>query len=583
MSDDAAGLLAPVPKVDVRTAKIRRGLPSIRLGWTGTAVTCLAAFTPVALYMSRYEGGAANQSFVAVAILLTAALLVLATRRPLVAAVAVPALIGIVVSAGAFKHQTLQMNLHAYDVVFYLTSPSTVGFMWGEYRAEFVKLIAALTAVVSASVIAYRMDSVRVPRIYSSAAVCALIAATAIVAHTKGARSHTQQYWPDLTLSTFFSSIADTAETLWKGQLIEAAPHGGAPLFTIPKSCRPDEKPPHIILIHQESVVPPSLVPGVTYDQSLDPLFRSFDSQMHPMRVETYGGASWLTEFSILTGVSTYSFGGMRSFVHSLMSGKVRDTLPQALARCGYRNVVLFPGDKNFVSYAKFYAAAGMPEIRDIRDMKGSRINERDRFFYGQALDVMGEHFKSSRQPLFTYVLTMATHGPYDRTYMPEVDVPGGGPGTNAEMHEYLRRLSMARADYDGFVADLKRRFPKERFLIVHYGDHHPTATRAYLGQGKVEHPQDVVLPRDSIGFLTYFAVQGINHLPPPLPTVDVLDVPYLGTLVLEAARLPLSDAALERKRLMTVCRGRYFGCSDQQEILAFHRRLIDSGLLDSR
>ncbi len=335
----------------------------------------------------------------------------------------------------------------------------------------------------------------------------------------------------------------------------------GAPAFAIPATCEPGEKPPHIILIHQESVVPPSVVPGVTYDKSLDSLFLSYDGKMHPLRVETYGGASWLTEFSILTGVSTFSFGGMRTFVHSMMSGKIRDTLPQTLARCGYRNIAFFPGDKNFVSYAKFYTAAGIPEILDIRDMKGTRINERDKFFYGKALDVMGEHFKVSRQPLFTFVLTMATHGPFDRIYSPEVQVPGGGPGTNPEMNEYLRRLAMARMDYDYLVSELKSRYPGERFLVVHYGDHHPVATRSYLGQADVDRPQDVRLPKDSIGYQTYYAVQGIGYQPPPLPEVSILDVPYLGTVLLDAARLPLSDANRERKRLMSVCGGRYYGC----------------------
>jgi hypothetical protein len=70
------------------------------------------------------------------------------------------------------------------------------------------------------------------------------------------------------------------------------------------------------------------------------------------------------------------------------------------------------------------------------------------------------------------------------------------------------------------------------------------------------------------------------NYSPPPLPDYDVLDVAYLGTVMLEAAGLPLSEAQRERKRLMAVCEGRYFGCEPRSEILAFHRRLINSGLV---
>jgi hypothetical protein len=61
-----------------------------------------------------------------------------------------------------------------------------------------------------------------------------------------------------------------------------------------------------------------------------------------------------------------------------------------------------------------------------------------------------------------------------------------------------------------------------------------------------------------------------------------VLDVPYLGAVILEAAGLPLSDVYNERKRLMKLCGGRYRSCEARHEILKFHRRMMDSGLMDA-
>jgi hypothetical protein len=72
----------------------------------------------------------------------------------------------------------------------------------------------------------------------------------------------------------------------------------------------------------------------------------------------------------------------------------------------------------------------------------------------------------------------------------------------------------------------------------------------------------------------------GNNYSLPPLPGYDPIDVAYLGTVMLEVARLPLSAAQRERKRLMVACEGRYFGCQPSSEILAFHRRLINSGFV---
>src|SRR5262249_31606006 len=335
-------------------------------------------------------------------------------------------------------------------------------------------------------------DATRVSRGSALIAVVVLTVAAGLAAAFKAERRHNQYYWGDSHISSFYSSWAETAEILWRGQLIEAAHSEPRPHFAVPTDCTTASKPPHIILIHEESVVPPGYFPALRYDHRLDPFFASQDGKVHRMRVETYGGASWITEFAIMTGVSTRSFGGMRQFVQSLMAGKVHDTLPETLTRCGYRNVVFYPLERNFVSYDRFYSSVGLKEVFDSNDQGAPSDNERDRFYFANALDEMARHLRQSRQPLFTYILTMATHSPYDFVYMPEVDVPGGGPGTDPEMSEYLRRLAMARIDYDELRREIARRFPDERFLIVHYGDHHPIASRTLLDVSNTLDAEDV-------------------------------------------------------------------------------------------
>ena len=546
---------------------------------------CAAALfsLPTAVYLRYYEGGAFNQFFVWSITLAIGAWIVLALRRILVASVLVNALVGIVAIVSWAKQQAMDMALHAYDIVFYLSSWGTIDYLWNGFRIHVVALMAAVLATAIAAGVAYRLDTTRVSRGSALIAVVVLTVAASVAAAFKAERRHDQYYWGDSHISSFYSSWAETAEILWRGQLIEAANSAPGPHFAVPTECTTASKPPHIILIHEESVVPPGYFPALRYDHRVDPFFASQDGKVHRMRVETYGGASWITEFAVMTGVSTRSFGGMRQFVQSLMAGKVHDTLPETLTRCGYRNVVFYPLQRNFVSYDRFYSSVGLKEVFDSKDQSAPSDNERDRFYFANALDEIARHLRQSRQPLFTYILTMATHSPYDFVYMPEVDVPGGGPGTDPEMSEYLRRLAMARIDYDELRRELARRFPDERFLIVHYGDHHPIASRTLLDVSNQLDAEDVSLPFDSLGFVTYYAVEGINYSPPPLPEVEVLDVPYLPVIILDAAGLPLSDSFRERQRLLTACKGRYFTCEQRGAILAFHRRLIDSGLVDSR
>jgi hypothetical protein len=147
-------------------------------------------------------------------------------------------------------------------------------------------------------------------------------------------------------------------------------------------------------------------------------------------------------------------------------------------------------------------------------------------------------------------------------------------------MSEYLRRLGMARIDYAYLRSELLRRFPRQAFLIVHYGDHQPTATQSLLGFGESASIEDVVASGNEAARMTYYVLDGVRYRPPPLPRLDVLDVAYLGTIMLEAAGVPLSDAYRERRRLMLRCKGRYHDCAAREEVLHFHRRLIDSGLM---
>src|SRR5207244_368956 len=104
-------------------------------------------------------------------------------------------------------------------------------------------------------------------------------------------------YFEDTYVSFFLASWSETIASLWRREIIEAAHGSSAPSLKDPALCQPRSTPPHIILIHQESVVPPSHFPSLSYDRNLDPFFHSYDGQLRKLRVETYGGASWLTEF----------------------------------------------------------------------------------------------------------------------------------------------------------------------------------------------------------------------------------------------------------------------------------------------
>ncbi|HVX36556.1 MAG TPA: sulfatase-like hydrolase/transferase [Hyphomicrobium sp.] len=545
--------------------------------WTITAVIGLG----LVYYHWRYEGWLATVVFAGS---VTAAIffaLVFLSRRILFSIVLVALLVATIVIAADVKRHYIEMVLHAYDVVFYLTSWSTLIFLWADHKLMLLALVGMAALATGSGLFLWQIDGTRIPWRVSGVLFILCVAVAAWASYAKGERRNTLFFWDNQYLASFYSSWSETIDTLWRGQLLDALKAQPLPPFAIPAACDTDEKPPHIILIHQESAVPPSYFPQLDYDTALDPFFKSFDGRLHKLRVETYGGASWLTEFSVLAGVSTYSFGGMRTFVQSLMEGKIHDAVPQVLARCGYKNSLFYPVPKDFVASGRFYSTIGMPDIFDYRAQGAKRFNERDRFYYQHVLDNIERNLSQSSSPLFTFVVTSATHLPYTYKYEPNVDVPGGGPGTDPEMSEYLRRLSMAHMDYDEFRSLLAKRFPNEHFLIVQYGDHQPIATRTLLGFDKGSAAEDIQLTPESPGLLTYYSIDGVNYEPPPLPDEDIVEVPYLGTILLKEAKLPLPPSYQARLDLMRLCDGHYYTCSKSKQILSFHRRLMDSGLID--
>ncbi len=505
------------------------------------------------------------------------------TQRALLSATVAAALVVLVLAVSFIKRAQSDFILHAWDLFdTALWRFSLVDIASAYPFATSLAALSILTLSCAPLILLWRepRNMRRLPAL-AAFVLCAL--GGAVIARVEGSPRHMQYTFPDRHVSSFYSSWPQALETLARGQLIYAAQERGAPFDPAP-ACTPQGKPPHIILIHQESVTPPGPLKGLEYDRALDGFFRSHDGSSRGMRVETYGGASWLTEFSVLTGAASRFFGSIRNFVQIYMAGRIDDALPNVLARCGYSNIMFYPFLKGFFGSARFFETSGLKQIYDARAQKATSSMEPDAFYYANMLAEIGRRVERKEGPLFIYLQTMSVHWPYDVTLWPGRKVRGAGPGAHPEMNEFLRRLAMAKEDYAALLKELASRFPDERFLLVHYGDHHPQATRFFFGFGaEAIETINEKLPETSPAFITYYAVDAVNYAPPALPEIAVIDSAYLGAVILEQAQVPMPPSWQERARLMRACDGRYALCPDRQSILQFHRRLIDSGLLIAR
>ena len=522
------------------------------------------------------EGSGATLAFAISVSAVIASVFIFISRRLLFSSCATMVIVSSIVGVAVLKRSRDNMTLHSWDLFSFLKEPFSTA---GPTELAIGCLVFVMSIFFLVSI--YRLEPMSLRSSWNVMFLIGSLVTATICGSVLPERSHTQFFWDDLHLSNFFRSFHETFDALGRGGLVIASGGTDGVAQNAEFICEPTVSPVNIILIHEESVTSPDLFPDLKFDKGLMKFFESDDKKVHQLRVETYGGASWLTQFSVFSGVSTHSYGSIRNFVQIFTAGKLKETLPQVLAACGYRNIMFTPWRKAFMAMVRFYEGIGFGEIADSKVQGNVREDERDHFFFGNALNRIEEHLGNSKQPLFLYIETMSAHGPYDVVYMPEVVVNGGGPGTPPQMSEYLRRLAMVKMDDDWFRLELARRFPKEGFLLVRYGDHHPTATMPLLGEFDAVNAEDTHFPIDSPAFITFFATNGVGYLPPALPSFETVDVPYLGGILLEAARLPIPQSWQKRSQLMETCQGRYWSCPDQATVLEFNRGLISAEIIN--
>jgi len=165
------------------------------------------------------------------------------------------------------------------------------------------------------------------------------------------------------------------------------------------ETCKPARKPPHIIMVHDESSFDIRMLAGIKVPDGYGAHFLSYDGKERRLLVEGSGGPSWYTEFNVLAGLSSRSFGRFAYFVTRIAAGRVKRGLPSSLRHCGYRTYSIYPWLGAFMNARSFQASVGVQRFRDITDL-GTRDLEPDSFFYNSASQIIAR------------VVTTSTSGP---------------------------------------------------------------------------------------------------------------------------------------------------------------------------
>src|SRR5205814_5287607 len=444
-------------------------------------------------------------------------------RRPALSGALSLTLVVVLVLLSRLKHDVVQMTANFVDLM--VIDRDTAAFLFTIFPNLRWNVIAAALITLPLMYALWWLDPFRIRRLPAAAGLLACLAALAGQAITWPDEAW-RGYYDDGYLSKFTrSGVTAVADFMNYGFMESDAVTAERLKVPLVDSCHAAGRRPHIIMIHDESSFDIRQAGSVKVPAGYGGHFKSFDGKERKFLAESSGGASWIAEYNVLAGLSSRSFGRFSYFVTRIAAGRVERGLPLALQRCGYSTVTLYPAYGAFMGARGFHTTTGIQHFYDAKDL-GAKGIEPDSFFYDKAVKLIAE--QPAKTPLFTFVYLAANHFPWETKFRPDLLPSWRKPGNEAVVDEYLRRQAMSAEQYANFVAELKKKFPDQPFLIVRYGDHQPEFSSNLLDPGLDE--AGLARKFDSYDvsyFKTYYAIDAVNFQPVKSPAVmDAIDAP---------------------------------------------------------
>src|SRR5882724_9629605 len=498
-------------------------------------------------------------------------------RRPALSGALSLTLVVVLILLSRLKHDIVQMTANFVDLM--VIDRDTAAFLFTIFPHLRWSVIGAAIVIIPLMYALWWLDPFRIRRLPALACKLACLAALTFYSLTFPDEAW-RGYFDDGYLSKFarsgVSAVLDFVHDGFMESDAVATERLKVPLLD---SCHPAGRRPNIIMVHDESSFDIRAADGVRVPAGYGSHFESFDGKERSFLAESNGGPSWYTEYNVLAGLSSRSFGRFAYFVTRIASGRVERGLPLALRRCGYSTLSLYPAYGAFMSARSFQVTTGIQHFFDAHDL-GARDVEPDGFFYDKALQLIAE--QPVNTPLFTFVYLAANHFPWETRFRPDLMPSWRAPGNAGSVDEYLRRQQMSANDYSAFIAGLKKKFPSQPFLIVRYGDHQPEFSPQLLDPGLDEAGIGKKLENyDPRYYATYYAIDAVNFEPVKSPAVmQTIDAAYLPLVIQEAAGIPLDPSFEEQKAIMLRCNGVFYDCKAGDESRRLNRLLIDAGII---
>ncbi|MFC6487767.1 sulfatase-like hydrolase/transferase [Nitratireductor sp. GCM10026969] len=487
------------------------------------------------------------------------------------------ALTGTISVASAIKFTMKGFSLHFYDLVVIVGDPDMYRFIFSYYLHLALPVVLLAFAAMILLYLVYRVERPR--SVSRSAAAMLLVAVTILLPATYPAEAYAQHryfyYLQGRHTSAFFVSLLDVVNVFGQGELeTRLASTPPAEPFPDTVACGSDSQP-DVYVILEESHADPAIFPQIGNGDAIARDMEANAGRFYPLQVETFGGGTWISNLSMMTGLSGADFGWRSPYLTISLEGHVAGALPEVFSRCGYRTAAILPFNYTFVNEGSFLSSIGFETILDMERIDAPGHHLRDSFYLDAAETFIAEHRATDGRPLFLLVQTMFAHSPYNQRLEPEVNVTGEPLHADPEIAEYLRRMVIANRDLGAFKDRRRSEEGQYPYVLLAYGDHQVFATKPLVDQLE---GAGSLARLDSLAYRTFYAFSGA--MAAEAGSDDPVDIAFLGALLLRAVGIEGSPMFADLARLNRLCGGAFRACPHRSEIDRHLKRRIESGFL---
>ncbi len=276
---------------------------------------------------------------------------------------------------------------------------------------------------------------------------------------------------------TLWNQATLLAQVLWPGHGKAALGHGPA-FDTDLHSLRGPQGAADVVLLFAESYGAVALDDADLFAaltpsrERLQHALAASERQVVSARVRaaTFGGASWLSHASLLSGIDVSD-----PVRHQLLLASERPTLVSHFARHGYRTVGWMPGIKRAWPEGAFYGFERFADDPRLGyrgpDVGYWRIPDQVAMALLQEQELSAP--AAARRPVFAVFPTVSTHAPFEPLPL-LLDEPLRAPPANASGQSASKGYADSlRYQFDWLARHLERTASSRQVLIV-VGDHQP-------------------------------------------------------------------------------------------------------------